>query len=440
MEIYWDILNGKKKVSVIGLGYVGLPIAIAFANELRGVIGFDINEQKIQAYKNGIDLTNEIGNEAIRNTTLQFTSKETRLKDAYFHIIAVPTPINTDKTPDLFPVENASVIAGRNLRKGAYVVYESTVYPGVTEDICIPILEKESGLKAGEDFKVGYSPERINPGDKIHVLQNIVKIVSGMDEEALHEIAKVYKIIIKAGVHPVSSMKAAEAAKVAENSQRDINIAFMNELAMVFERMGIDTNEVIGAMNTKWNALGFRPGLVGGHCIGVDPYYFIYEAEKLGYHSQIIAAGRKINDDMGAFIGEAVIKQLIKQEINVKRANIVILGITFKENCSDIRNSKVIDIIKKLAEYGIKPAVADAWADTEETRKEYGIYLQNIEEIKDANCVIFAVAHNEYKEMRIEILDHLFQKGDNSKKIIIDIKGICDKKQLQSRGYAYWSL
>lgn len=440
MEIYNDVLNGKKRLAVVGLGYVGLPIAAAFAGKLQGVIGFDINEQKIQTYKSGSDPTNEIGNDALARTAIEFTSDETRLKDAYFHIIAVPTPINADKTPDLFPVENASVIVGRNLRKGAYVVYESTVYPGVTEDICIPILEKESGLKAGIDFKVGYSPERINPGDKVHTLENIVKIVSGMDEEAVREIAKVYEIIIKAGVHPVSCMKAAEAAKVVENSQRDINIAFMNELAMVFDRMGIDTNEVIDAMNTKWNALGFRPGLVGGHCIGVDPYYFIYQAEKLGYHSQIISSGRKINDDMGAFISEVIIKQLIKQEVNVKRAKVVILGITFKENCPDIRNSKVIDIIKKLSEYGITPEVVDAWADAEETAKEYNIQLKHIEEVKDADCVVFAVAHNEYKHMQEGSLQKLFRKGENEKKVIIDIKGICDKEQVKSAGYSYWSL
>lgn len=440
MEIYKDILNGNKKLSVVGLGYVGLPIAIAFAKKLPGVIGYDINNYKIKTYKNGTDPTNEIGDEAIRSTSMEFTSDESRLKDAYFHIIAVPTPINADKTPDLSPVENASVIVGRNLKKGAYVVYESTVYPGVTEDICIPILEKESRLRAGKDFKVGYSPERINPGDKIHTLENIVKIVSGMDGYALHEIAKVYEIIIKAGVHPVSCMKAAEAAKVVENSQRDINIAFMNELAMVFDRMGIDTNEVIDAMNTKWNALGFRPGLVGGHCIGVDPYYFIYEAEKLGYHSQIISSGRKINDDMGAFIGDIIIKQLIQQEINVKRAKVVILGITFKENCPDIRNSKVIDIIKKLSEYGITPVVVDAWADAEETAKEYHLQLKQMEEVQNADCVVFAVAHNEYKQMQADSLEKLFRKDEKHKKIIIDIKGICNKEQMRSMGYAYWRL
>lgn len=440
MQIYKELINGTKKLSIVGLGYVGLPIAMAFAKKLHDVIGFDINEKKIQTLKKGIDPTNEIGNEIIRSASIEFTSDERRLKNAYFHIIAVPTPINADKTPDLFPVENASVIVARNLRKGAYVVYESTVYPGVTEDICIPILEKESGLKAGKDFKVGYSPERINPGDKVHTLENIVKIVSGMDENALYEIARVYEIIIEAGVHSVSCMKAAEAAKVAENSQRDINIAFMNELAMVFERMGIDTNEVIDAMNTKWNALGFRPGLVGGHCIGVDPYYFIYKAEKIGYHSQIIASGRKINDDMGAFIGEIIIKELIKQEINVKQAKVIILGITFKENCSDIRNSKVIDIIKKLAEYEVVPEVVDCWADKGETEKEYNIQLKHIEEVQDANCVVFAVAHDEYKRMQGHSLEKLFCKGKNDKKIIIDIKGICDKKQMKSMGYAYWSL
>ena len=440
MELYNKLIAGDEKLALVGLGYVGMPIAHAFAKKGLNVIGFDLNKEKIELYKSGIDPTKEVGDDEIKNTKIKFTSDEAELRRAKFHIIAVPTPVNMDHTPDLAPVVGASEIVGRNLVPGSVVVYESTVYPGCTEDVCIPILEKQSGLKCGADFKVGYSPERINPGDKVHTLENIVKIVSGMDENALYEIARVYEIIIEAGVHSVSCMKAAEAAKVAENSQRDINIAFMNELAMVFERMGIDTNEVIDAMNTKWNALGFRPGLVGGHCIGVDPYYLIYKAEKIGYHSQIIASGRKINDDMGAFIGEIIIKELIKQEINVKQAKVIILGITFKENCSDIRNSKVIDIIKKLAEYEVVPEVVDCWADKGETEKEYNIQLKHIEEVQDANCVVFAVAHDEYKRMQGHSLEKLFCKGKNDKKIIIDIKGVCDKKQMKSMGYAYWSL
>jgi UDP-N-acetyl-D-galactosamine dehydrogenase len=341
---------------------------VAFAKKVN-VIGFDLNEKKIELYKSGIDPTNEVGNEAIKNTTVEFTADETRLKEAKFHIVAVPTPINSDKTPNLAPVEGASTIVGRNLTKGSIVVYESTVYPGVTEDICIPILEKESGLKCGVDFKIGYSPERINPGDKVHTLERITKIVSGMDDESLEEIAKVYELVIEAGVHRASSIKVAEAAKVVENSQRDINIAFMNELAMVFDRMEIDTNDVIEAMNTKWNALKFYPGLVGGHCIGVDPYYFIYEAEKLGYHSQIILSGRKINDGMGEFVADAIIKKLVLANKVVKQAKVVILGITFKENCPDTRNSKVADIIKTLNEYGIEPIVVDPQADKEDASK-----------------------------------------------------------------------
>ena len=301
MNLYNRIIRGEEKIALIGLGYVGMPIAVAFAKKVK-VIGFDLNKEKIKKYISGIDPTNEVGNEAIKNTTVEFTADENKLKEAKFHIVAVPTPVNQDKTPDLAPVIGASNIVGRNLTRGSIVVYESTVYPGVTEDICIPILEKESGLKCGVDFKIGYSPERINPGDKVHRLENIKKIVSGIDEEALEEIAKVYELVVSAGVHKASCIKVAEAAKVVENSQRDINIAFMNELAMVFDKMGIDTNEVIAAMNTKWNALGFRPGLVGGHCIGVDPYYFVYEAEKLGYHSQIISAGRKVNDGMGCLL------------------------------------------------------------------------------------------------------------------------------------------
>ncbi|AZU65156.1 nucleotide sugar dehydrogenase [Neobacillus mesonae] len=439
MSLYTKIVNKQANISVVGLGYVGMPIAVAFAKKVN-VIGFDLNAQKVELYKSGIDPTNEVGNETISNTRVEFTSDEKRLKDAKFHIVAVPTPINSDKTPDLSPVEGASTIVGRNLVKGSIVVYESTVYPGVTEDICIPILEKESGLRCGVDFKVGYSPERINPGDKIHTLETITKIVSGIDNESLEEIAKVYELVIEAGVHKASSIKVAEAAKVVENSQRDINIAFMNELAMVFDRMGIDTKEVIEAMNTKWNALRFYPGLVGGHCIGVDPYYFIYEAEKLGYHSQIILSGRKINDDMGKFVAEAVIKKLILTNKIVKNAKVVILGITFKENCPDIRNTKVIDIITSLNEYGINPIIVDPWANADDTKQEYGIDLIDLDNVEDADCVVFAVAHNEFKNMNWGQIDALFCDIDNSEKVLIDVKGIFDRQDIENQSYCYWRL
>lgn len=437
MSIANDVLNKKEKVSVIGLGYVGMPIAVAFARK-ASVIGFDVNEEKVDLYKKGIDPTNEVGDKTIKEATVQFTSNERELKNAKFHIVAVPTPINHDKTPDLSPVIEASAIVGRNLSEGSIVVYESTVYPGVTEDVCIPILEKESGLKCGVDFKVGYSPERINPGDKIHRLENIQKIVSGIDEEALNEIAKVYEIVIKAGVHRAGSIKVAEAAKVVENSQRDINIAFMNELAMVFDRMGIDTNEVIDAMNTKWNALGFRPGLVGGHCIGVDPYYFVYQAENLGYHSQIVLSGRKVNDGMGIFIADALIKELILANKVVKNAKVIIFGLTFKENCPDTRNSKVEDIILRLREFGVEPVVVDPWADKEDAKKEYNIELQSVESIQEADAIVFAVAHDAFKELSYDKLDRLYK--DNVLKILIDIKGIFNVCELKKRKYKYWRL
>ena len=439
MSLYEKILNKEEKISIVGLGYVGMPLAVAFAKKVN-VIGFDINEKKIDLYKRGIDPTNEVGNDEIRNTSVEFTADETKLREAKFHIVAVPTPINIDKTPDLSPVEGASRVVGRNLTKGSIVVYESTVYPGVTEDICVPILEKESGLKCGVDFKIGYSPERINPGDKVHRLENIVKIVSGMDEESLDEIAKVYELVIEAGIHRAGSIKVAEAAKVVENSQRDINIAFMNELAMVFDRMGIDTKEVIDAMNTKWNALGFTPGLVGGHCIGVDPYYFIYEAEKLGYHSQIILSGRKINDGMGEFVADAIVKKLILANKIVKQAKVVILGITFKENTPDTRNSKVIDVINYLKDYGIDPIVVDPIADAGEVRQEYGIDLVDIKDVEGADCVVLAVAHDIFKQMSMKELDSLFGDFENSEKVLIDVKSILDKREVEEIGYSFWRL
>ena len=440
INLYENIKNGKEKISLVGLGYVGMPIAIAFAQKGVKVIGFDLNKAKIDLYKTGVDPTKEVGDDVIKNSTVEFTSDEQKLKEAKFHIVAVPTPVNLDHTPDLTPVIGASTIIGRNLAKGSVVVFESTVYPGVTEDVCMPILEKESGLKCGVDFKIGYSPERINPGDKVHRLENIKKIVSGMDEETLDTIKNVYDIVIEVGTYPVSTIKTAEAIKVVENSQRDINIAFMNELAMVFDRMGIDTNEVVDGMNTKWNALGFRPGLVGGHCIGVDPYYFTYEAEKLGYHSQIILNGRIVNDGMGAFIAESTIKQMILAGKNVSKAKVVILGLTFKENCPDTRNSKVDDIIKKLNEYGVKPLVVDPWASQRDAMKEYGVALTELKDVKDADCVILAVAHKEFKALTIDQIDKLFAKTSNDKKVLVDVKGILNKKEIDGLGYKYWRL
>lgn len=439
MKLYEKILTKNEKISVIGLGYVGMPIAVAFSKKVD-VIGFDLNRNKIALYKSGIDPTNEVGNDTIKKTKVEFTHDEAKIKNAKFHIIAVPTPINSDKTPNLSPVEGASEIVGRNLTKGSIVVYESTVYPGVTEDICIPILEKESGLKCGIDFKVGYSPERINPGDKIHRLENIIKIVAGMDEESLNEIAKVYELVIEAGVHRAGSIKVAEAAKVVENSQRDINIAFMNELAMVFDRMEIDTQEVVEAMNTKWNALGFTPGLVGGHCIGVDPYYFVYEAEKLGYHSQIVLSGRKINDGMGKFIADAIIKKLILANKVVRQAKVAILGLTFKENTPDTRNSKVVDIIESLREYGISPIIVDPVANADEAKKEYGIDLVDFNHVRDVDCIVLSVAHDVFKQMSLKEIDSLYKNIENKNKLLIDVKGAFSKRDIQEKGYTYWRL
>lgn len=439
MSLYKKILDHQEKLALVGLGYVGMPIAVAFAKKVD-VIGFDINKAKVNLYRSGVDPTLEVGDEAIRNTSVFFTSDETDLRNAKFLIVAVPTPVNQDKTPDLTPVIDASTVVGRNLTPGSIVVYESTVYPGVTEDICVPILEKESGLKCGKDFKVGYSPERNNPGDKIHRIENITKIVSGMDAETLEEIKNIYDLVIEVGTYPVSSIKTAEAIKVVENSQRDINIAFMNELAMVFDRMGIDTNEVVDGMNTKWNALGFRPGLVGGHCIGVDPYYFVYEAEKLGYHSQIILAGRKVNDGMGAFVADAAIKEMVLAGKSPKNAKVAIFGLTFKENCPDTRNSKVADIIDRLKEYGIEPMVADPWASEQDALREYGVTLTPMEEVGDLDCLILAVAHNEFRQMVVEQYLKLFRDMPNEEKVIVDVKGVLDRSMIAQSGVRCWRL
>ncbi|MBR2883980.1 MAG: nucleotide sugar dehydrogenase [Clostridia bacterium] len=439
MSLYEKIVNGEEKVSLVGLGYVGMPIAVSFAKKIK-VVGFDLNAKKIELYKSGIDPTNEVGDEVIKNTTVEFTADETKLREAKFHIVAVPTPVNDDHTPDLTPVEGASTIVGRNLTKGSIVVYESTVYPGVTEDICIPILERESGLKCGVDFKVGYSPERINPGDKVHRLETIVKIVSGMDEESLEEIANVYELVVEAGVHRAESIKVAEAAKVIENSQRDINIAFMNELSIIFNKMGIDTQSVLKAAGTKWNFLKFYPGLVGGHCIGVDPYYLTYKAEQLGYHSQIILSGRRINDDMGKYVAESVVKNLIKADLPIKNAKVAILGFTFKENCPDTRNTKIIDIYKELKEYGITATVADPAADADEAEHLYGMKFVDISTIKDCDAVILAVAHEQFKSLTQADFDKMFKSVENNKKVLVDIKGLLDRKEYEAAGYNYWRL
>lgn len=436
MQLYEKLINKEEKLSLIGLGYVGMPIAVAFARKLD-VIGFDLNSQKIALYKKGIDPTHEVGDEVIGTTTVAFTDDASKLREAKFHIVAVPTPVNSDHTPDLTPVEGASTILGKNLTKGSVVVFESTVYPGVTEEVCVPILERESGLKCGVDFKIGYSPERINPGDKVHRLETITKIVSGMDEETLDCVAKVYELVVDAGVYRAESIKVAEAAKVIENSQRDINIAFMNELSIIFNKMGIDTKAVLEAAGTKWNFLKFYPGLVGGHCIGVDPYYLTYKAEMLGYHSQVILAGRRINDDMGKYVAENCVKKLIAADKAVKGAKVAILGFTFKENCPDTRNTKVIDIVNELKEYGIEPIIADPQADEEEAKRLYGIEFVDVSKIRGMDAVIVAVAHDEFLDLSKGQIDDLFGYGT---KVILDIKGLFKRKEYGEAEYCYWRL
>lgn len=438
-NIYSELIAGKSKLALVGLGYVGMPIAVEFAKHVS-VVGFDINEKRVNEYKNGIDATNEVG-DAIKNTTVEFTADPKKLSEARFIVVAVPTPVNDDTTPDLRPVEGASRTVGQNIKPGTIVCFESTVYPGVTEDICVPIIEKESGLKCGVDWKIAYSPERINPGDRVHTLTSIKKIVSGMDEETCAEVKKVYDIVIKAGTFPVSTIKTAEAVKVVENSQRDINIAFVNEVAMICDKMGIDTDEVIAGMNTKWNALGFKPGLVGGHCIGVDPYYLTNAAEKLGYHSQIILNGRKVNDSMGAFVADAAIKQMIEASMAPKKATVVILGITFKENCPDTRNSKVVDIIDRLKEYEINPIVTDSWADAAVAKHEYGVDLVDFDKLPKADCVIVAVGHNEFRSMSTMQLKGLFRSElPDAEKVLIDVKSLYRRDELEASGMKWWRL
>lgn len=438
MDLYNKIVNREEKLSLVGLGYVGLPIAVAFSKKVD-VIGFDINDKKIQTYIGGKDPTKEVGDEAIQKCNVDFTSDETRLREARFHIVAVPTPVRPDKVPDLSPVIGASKVLGRNLTKGSVVVYESTVYPGVTEDICVPILENESGLKCGVDFKIGYSPERINPGDKNHRLENIVKIVSGMDDETLETVADVYSLVIEAGVYRAESIKVAEAAKVIENSQRDINIAFVNELSMIFSRMGIDTKAVLRAAGTKWNFLSFEPGLVGGHCIGVDPYYLTYKAEQIGYHSRIILAGRRINDGMGAYVAQELVKKMIHADVKVKDADVLVLGLTFKGNCPDTRNTKVIDILNELGSYEIHTSVYDPVADKAEAKREYGIDLVSKAELKDFDAVLVAVDHDDFKEYSVEDIKAMYS-DKNENKILFDVKGIYNKDEFEKAGFNYWRL
>lgn len=436
MSLYEKLVSRQEKLSLVGLGYVGMPIAVAFSKKVN-VIGYDLNAKKIELYNSGIDPTNEVGNEALKNCTVEFTADETRLREVKFHIVAVPTPVYDDRTPDLTPVQGASHILGRNLTKGSVVVYESTVYPGVTEDVCVPILEKESGLKCGADFKIGYSPERINPGDKMHRLETITKIVSGMDDETLDTVAKVYELVVAAGLHRAPCIKVAEAAKVIENSQRDVNIAFMNELSIIFNKMGIDTKSVLEAAGTKWNFLKFYPGLVGGHCIGVDPYYLTYKAEMLGYHSQVILSGRRINDDMGKYIAENVVKNLIKAGKAVKNAKVAILGFTFKENCPDTRNSKVFDIVKELREYGIEPLIADPTADAAEAKHLYGVEFVDMSSIRVMDTVVLAVAHTVFSALTMADMDRFFGEGQ---KVLVDVKGLLDRAEYEKAGYSYWRL
>ncbi len=415
-----------EKVAIIGLGYVGLPLAVAFGKK-RPVIGFDINESRINELRNGVDHTLEVESDELKSADqLSFTSNIRDLEEAGIFIVTVPTPIDHFKTPDLTPLRKASATIGKVLKKGDLVIYESTVFPGCTEEVCVPVLEKESGLKYNEDFYCGYSPERINPGDKVHRLETIKKVTSGSTDEIAERVDKLYQEVVTAGTHKASSIRVAEAAKVIENSQRDLNIAFINELALIFGKMGIDTHEVLEAAGTKWNFLPFKPGLVGGHCIGVDPYYLTYKAESIGYHPQVILAGRRINDNMGIYIANEVIKLMARKDNPINNSRILVLGITFKENCPDIRNSKVIDVIRELSGFGADVSVYDPMADTDEVKHEYGIEM--IPEISEEpyNAVVLAVGHKEFESINLE-------KITGEKTVIYDIKGFFDKQQVTSR-------
>lgn len=435
-----DLLQQKKKkLAVVGLGYVGMPLAVAFAEKFP-VIGYDRDENKVEQYKKGIDLTAEVGSEALQQSGIEFTTDPGRLAEACFIIVAVPTPINEDNTPDLSPVHGASETVGDYIQPGTVVVYESTVYPGVTEDICVPIIEQHSGLVCGKDFYIGYSPERINPGDKQHRLKNITKIVSGMNEDSLAVIADVYGSVIDT-IYQAPNIKVAEAAKLVENSQRDINIAFMNELAMVFHRLNIDTAEVIKAMRTKWNALEFLPGLVGGHCISVDPYYFIYAAEKMGYHSPVVTIGRQLNNGMSEFVTREIIKSMLRAKINAAQANVYLFGMTFKENCPDTRNSQAVEVYHRLAEdYGLTVKAIDPWLDPESFWQAYHIPLHSMSEVREADCLLFLVAHDEFRQLTVEQLNRMYRSRSKGKRVIIDVKSMFSRAELEHSGYVYWNL
>ena len=429
--MYNDLLNKKTKLSVIGLGYVGLPIALEFARQIP-VIGFDIKQDRVDLMKKGIDPSNELDSEAFKGCDIMFTANPEDLKEATFHIVAVPTPIDNHNLPDLTPVIAASKTVGKILKKGDYVVYESTVYPGCTEEDCIPVLEQYSGLKFKQDFKVGYSPERINPGDKEHTLTSITKIVSGCDSESSEIVAKVYELVVKAGVHRASSIKVAEAAKIIENTQRDVNIALMNELSIIFNRMGINTYEVLEAAGTKWNFLKFYPGLVGGHCIGVDPYYLTFKAKEYRYHSKVIDAGRFINDSMGFYIAKQTVKKMIAAGKNVLNTKVLVMGITFKEDVSDLRNSRVADVVSEFKSYGVKVDIVDPHADSEELKHEYGFGLTEKAD-NDYDAVIVAVSHKDY----LTLNEDYFKSITNKDAILVDVKGIYRSK---IKDLTYWSL
>lgn len=425
----------NRKISVVGLGYVGLPVAVAFGKKEQ-CIGFDINHERIEELKNNVDRTDEVTRDDLKRTNVLYTSNLEDLKLADFHIVAVPTPIDEANRPDLSPLDKVSRTIGKVLKKGDIVVYESTVYPGVTEEYCVPILEEVSGLKCGSDFTVGYSPERINPGDKERTFTTILKIVSGQDEKTLEIVAEVYGSVVTAGVHRASSIKVAEAAKVIENTQRDLNIALMNELAVLFNRMNIDTLEVLEAAGTKWNFLPFRPGLVGGHCIGVDPYYLTYKAEMMGYIPQVIQAGRRLNDNMGRYVARAGVKLLIKEGFDMKKAHATVLGLTFKENCPDLRNSKVIDIIRELEDYNINVTVHDALADFSEAEHEYNVTLTNWDDMPKVDMLVLAVGHKAYHDMPLSKLLANVNPGG----IILDVKSILPRAEVKKLGFKLWRL
>jgi len=433
-----QIINQQRKIAVVGLGYVGLPLAAAFGRKLA-VLGFDIHQGKIEQLKKGFDATGELTAEDLAGTRIDYTTDPARLSEAGFLIVTVPTPIDANRRPDLSPVEAASRTIGQHLARGSIVVYESTVYPGVTEDVAVPILEAESGLKCGVDFWVGYSPERINPGDKVHTVAKITKVVSGQNAATLETVAAVYELIVTAGVHRAPNIKVAEAAKVIENTQRDLNIALMNELALIFGRLGISTRDVLAAAGTKWNFLPFTPGLVGGHCIGVDPYYLTYKAEAVGYHPQVILAGRRINDDMGKHVAEQTVKKLIKADKAVKGARVLVLGLTFKENCPDIRNSKVVDIVHELQEYGVEVLIHDPLADAAAARHEYALELTALDGLACVDAIVYAVSHAAFKALSVKDLAALCAKG-NGCGVIMDVKNLLQPAEVEALGCLYWSL